>query len=156
MAKLIMLGVGNGGTLDLYNTCFVIQNETGNFLIDTGGGIEIIKRLNQTNIDYKSLKHIFISHSHTDHILGIFWMFKKIGRLAMRNEVTEKINLYCNDEVYEAIEQVSKYILPKKMMDAIYEVVNFIILQDGDKYNINGIDYEFFDIMARGAKQFGF
>ncbi len=156
MAKLIMLGVGNGGTLDLYNTCFVIQNETGNFLIDTGGGIEIIKRLNQTNIDYKSLKHIFISHSHTDHILGIFWMFKKISRLAMRSEIKEKINLYCNDEVYEAIKQVSKYILPKKLMDAIYEVVNFIVLQDRDKYNINGINYEFFDIRARGAKQFGF
>ena len=42
MSKLIMLGVGNGGTLDLYNTCFAIQNEQGNFLIDTGGGIEII------------------------------------------------------------------------------------------------------------------
>ena len=37
MTKIIMLGTGNGGTVDLYNTCFVIQNGTGSFLIDTGG-----------------------------------------------------------------------------------------------------------------------
>lgn len=60
MGKIIMLGTGNGGTLDLYNTCFVIQNNNDNFLIDTGGSIEIIKRLNDSNVDYKHLKHIFI------------------------------------------------------------------------------------------------
>ncbi len=45
MNKIIMLGTGNGGTIDLYNTCFVVQNEKENFLVDTGGSIEIIKRL---------------------------------------------------------------------------------------------------------------
>lgn len=38
MTKITMLGTGNGITLDLYNTCFAIQNENGSFLIDTGGG----------------------------------------------------------------------------------------------------------------------
>lgn len=72
MSKLIMLGIGNGGTLDLYNTCFVIQNSNENFLVDTGGSIEIIKRLKKVNIDIKDIiKYIFISHSHTDHILGL-------------------------------------------------------------------------------------
>lgn len=77
MNKIIMLGTGNGGTLDLYNTCFVLQNDSGNFLVDTGGSIEIIKRLKEIKIDYKTIKNIFISHSHTDHILGLFWLFKK-------------------------------------------------------------------------------
>lgn len=112
MDKIIMLGTGNGGTLDLYNTCFIIQNENGNFLVDTGGGIEIIKRLKQINVQLKDIKNIFISHSHTDHILGLFWIFKKISRMAMHGELTEKINIYCNDVVYEAIKEVSKHILP--------------------------------------------
>ena len=43
MEKLIVLGVGHGATLDLYNTCFIIQNDVGNFLIDTVGSSEIIK-----------------------------------------------------------------------------------------------------------------
>ena len=41
MTKITMLGTGNGGTIDLYNTCFAIQNDEGVFLIDTGGSIEI-------------------------------------------------------------------------------------------------------------------
>lgn len=156
MSKVMMLGVGNGGPLELYNTCFVVQNEMGNFLVDTGGSIEIIKRLNESNIDYKEIKNIFISHSHTDHILGIFWLFKKISRDVMHGNITEKINLYCNDVVYEAIKGVAKYILPDKLMKAIYGIVDFHILNDGDKYNINGVDYTFFDIQAKGTKQYGF
>ncbi len=156
MDKIIMLGTGNGGTINLYNTCFVIQNDNGYFLVDTGGSIEIIKRLNEVGIDFKEIHNIFISHSHTDHILGIFWLFKRMSRLVMSGAIKDKINIYCNDVVYEAIKEVSKYILPEKLMNAIYSIVDFKILSDGDKYNINGIDYSFFDIKAKGTKQFGF
>ena len=72
-----MLGTGNGGTLNLYNTCFVIKNDNGNFLVDTGGSIEIIKRLKMVNIDLKDIKHIFISHSHTDHINYLYFLYHK-------------------------------------------------------------------------------
>jgi len=156
MNKIIMLGTGNGGTIDLYNTCFVVSNQNGNFLVDTGGSIEIIKRLKQIGIGYKLIRHIFISHSHTDHILGLFWYFKKISRDAMHGELNGKINIYCNDVVFTSIKEVSKHILPNKLMDAICKVVNFVVLKDNDKYEINGVDYTFFDIRAKGTKQFGF
>lgn len=156
MAKIIMLGTGAGGTMDNYHTCFVIQNTNDTFLVDTGGGIGLLKQLGSKNIDYKNIRHIFISHSHTDHILGIFWWFKKISRLVMSGEISEKVNIYCNDVVLEAIKEVSKYILPKKLMDAVYSIVNFIVLNDGDKHIINGIEYQFFDIHGKGTKQYGF
>ena len=151
-----MLGTGNGGTLDLYNTCFVIQNESDNFLIDTGGSIDIVKRLGKIDIDIKDIKHIFISHSHTDHILGLIWMFKRIGRAAISGKIEEKINIYCNDVVYEAIIGVSKYILPEKLINGVLDVVDFHILEDNEQLEINGVKYTFFDINARGTKQFGF
>lgn len=156
MTKVLMLGTGNGGTVDLYNTCFVIQGSRGNFLVDTGGSIEIIKRLKQVNIKLGDIKNIFISHSHTDHILGLIWMFKKMSIMAMHGEIKEKINIYCNDVVYEAIKGVSSYLLPKVLLDSIIDITNFIILNDGDKYTINDHEYEFFDIRAKGTKQFGF
>ena len=77
MNRIIMLGTGGGTAMELYNTCFVIQNNFGNFLVDAGGGIELIKMLKLANIDYKTIKDIFISHTHTDHILGLFWFFKR-------------------------------------------------------------------------------
>lgn len=156
MEKLIILGTGNGGTLDLYNTCFVVQNDNGNFLVDTGGSIEIIKRLNKIDIDIKNIKHIFISHSHTDHILGLIWMFKRLGKVAINGETETKINIYCNDVVYESIMEVSKYILPEKLVAGILNIVDFHILNEEEVVQINGINYKFFDIKARGTKQFGF
>ena len=156
VTKITMLGTGNGGTLDLYNTCFVIQNEQGVFLIDTGGSIEIIKRLKQSGIKLEEMKNIFISHSHTDHILGLIWMFKKMSRMAMHGNIKEKIHIYCNDVVYEAIMGISSYVLPSVLMEAIDNFTDFVVFNDGNKHIINGIDYEFFDILAKGTKQFGF
>lgn len=156
MIKLIMLGTGHGGVLNLYNTCFVVQNEMGNFLVDTGGSIEIRKRLEQNNISLSDIKNIFISHSHTDHILGLIWMLKRIGVMALNGKFKCDINIYCNDVVYEAIRGVSKYLLPSKIIERLDEFVNYVIVNDKDKYIINNIEYEFFDIHAKGTKQFGF
>lgn len=156
MGKVVMLGTGNGGTLDLYNTCFVIQNDSGNFLVDTGGSIEIVKRLGQIGIALEEIKHIFISHSHTDHILGLIWMFKRLGRAAINGKLKEKINIYCNDVVYEAIIGVSKYTLPEKLVKGVLDIVHFHVLKNDERVEINGVNYTFFDINARGTKQFGF
>lgn len=156
MTTIKMLGTGNGGTINLYNTCFAIQNKDGVFLVDTGGSIEIIKRLKQADIKLDEIKNIFISHSHTDHILGLIWMFKKMGRMAIHGEIKEKINIYCNDVVYEAIKGVSGYLLQPVITKSIFSIVNFVVLNDCDKYFINGVEYEFFDILAKGTKQFGF
>ena len=74
----------------------------------------------------------------------------------MRGVINEKIIIYCNDVVYETIKEVSKHILPDKLMNAIYSAVDFKILNDGNKYNIYGVDYTFFDAQAKGTKLFGF
>ena len=44
MEKLNILGTGHAMTLDCYNTCFTLENNQGeHILVDTGGGIQIIK-----------------------------------------------------------------------------------------------------------------
>lgn len=154
--KIIMLGTGNGATIDLYNTCFVINNINGNFLIDTGGSIEIIRNLNKVNIDFTKIKNIFISHSHTDHIFGFVWIFKKLYSYITKGTIEENINVYCNDVVYDTIIKLIDLSIPKGISDKVYSKINFIILNDGNKHVINGVEYSFIDIQARGTKQFGF
>lgn len=156
MTKIKMLGTGHGGVMDLYNTCFAIENETGIFLVDTGGSIEIIRRLKLSGIDFKSIKNIFISHSHTDHILGLIWMFKKLGLPAIHGEIKEKINIYCNDVVCNSIKETAKAVLPSYLVDSLFNVLNFVVLENHSKYVINDVEYEFFDIISKDMKQFGF
>lgn len=154
--KIVMLGTGSGGVLQLYNTCFVIQKDRKVFLVDTGGSIEIVQRLKQINIPLEAVKDIFVSHAHTDHILGLIWLLKKLGSLVKRGLIKEKINVYGNDTVLEAIKGVSQYILSPSTIETVNQVINYICLSDNENIQINGIEYQFFDIQAKGTKQYGF
>ena len=156
MNRIVMLGTGNGVAVDTYNTCFVIQNDNGNFLVDTGGGIEILKKLKQADIDYTSIRDIFISHSHTDHILGLFWFFKRIGYDKVLGIDIDKVNVFCSSVVYEAIQNIAEHVLPGKLWNVVSNMVNYVILNDGDKHDINGIEYTFLDLKSKRVNLFGF
>lgn len=77
MGKIIMLGTGNSLVYDLFNTCFLMENNDEFLLVDTGGGAEILRRLKTNGVSLKNLHNIFISHCHVDHILGLMWILKK-------------------------------------------------------------------------------
>ena len=151
MSKIIMLGTGNGGTMNLYNTCFVIQNENGSFLVDTGGSIEVAKRIKNLGIDLSSIKDIFISHSHSDHILGLIWYFRYFLFATHDCE-----GIYCNSDVYKSINTIMDCVFDKFIIDLVNKNFNFVVLNDGDKYNISGVEYTFFDIKAKRFLQYGF
>ena len=71
MEKLIMLGTGHGFVWNLYNTCFLLENGKESLLVDTGGSIDIVRRLEEKDYKLTDIHNIFISHCHTDHILGL-------------------------------------------------------------------------------------
>lgn len=156
MEKIIMLGTGNGLVYDLYNTCFVIQNDKGNFLVDTGGSSEVIKRLKKFNIELSDVRNIMISHSHTDHILGFIWMIKAYASLALKGKLDFVVNVYCNDVVYKAIEVVAKQTMALEIVELAFKFINFHILDSDETININDNLYTFFDCRAKGARMHGF
>ena len=156
MTKLVMLGVGNGITENLYNTCFLVQNDKGNFLVDTGGSVQLITRLRQAGVNYKEINNIFISHAHNDHLFGLFWYLKKMSGAMSKGEIKDKIKIYCNDVVYNAIDTIINLTFPARLIDNYKNYVEFVVLNDGDKHYINGIEYTFFDTKAAKIKQYGF
>ncbi|MGI5898240.1 MAG: MBL fold metallo-hydrolase, partial [Candidatus Dojkabacteria bacterium] len=118
MNKLTMIGTGHGFVHDLYNTCFVINN---NFLIDTGGSADIVKNLELSGINLSNIHDIFISHSHTDHLLGLFWLLKRLTGMYRNGEYIGGLNIYCNDEVANAIKDIYKHLYPDIYVDIIDE-----------------------------------
>ena len=69
--KLTMLGTGNAMVTDCYNTCFVIEDEGRYFMVDGGGGNTILSRLKSVGVNWKEVRHIFITHKHIDHVMGL-------------------------------------------------------------------------------------
>ena len=149
MNKLIMLGTGAGFNKYFYNTCFVINHDNKNFLIDAGGSQEIYFRLLDKNIELTEIRDIFISHSHTDHILGLIWLLKGFSAFGMLEKI-QKLNIYCNQSVCDAIKGICNYTLSKRTIEKLKNYLNFIIINPGDKLNIIGLDFSFFDSYDAG------
>lgn len=150
MKKIIMLGTGHGSVQKNYNTCFLIENKKERLLVDTGGSIKIMTNLKEAGYTLNDINHIFISHCHTDHLLGLCWIFK----LNCLNH--HKITVYSNKEVYEAIKNLIKSLYPETIQKMIYDDFTFIILEEDKEYNIAGLNITFFDCLAKENSLYGF
>ena len=77
---LILLGTGNATVTKCFNTCFAIKTGEEHFLVDTGGGNGIMTQLEKAGIPMESIHEIFMSHEHTDHLLGLIWLIRHVGK----------------------------------------------------------------------------
>ena len=72
-----MLGTGNALVTRCYNTCFTLHGEGGALLlVDAGGGNGILTQLERAGIAYDGIHDLFVTHAHTDHLLGCVWMMR--------------------------------------------------------------------------------
>ncbi|MCR5146888.1 MAG: MBL fold metallo-hydrolase [Clostridia bacterium] len=154
--KITLLGTGHGTAINCYNTCFTLDDGKEYFLVDTGGGNGILKQLADSNIDVKDIKNIFVSHTHTDHIMGSIWMIRFIGRKYINENIDGIFNIYGNDEVITAIRKICNAVLPSKFTDLIDDKIKLIQVDTGDSAVILNKKVYFFDINARKVKQTGF
>ena len=72
--ELTMLGTGNATVTKCYNTCFTIKTGKNILLVDAGGGNGILGQLEKAGIAISEIHDMFVTHAHTDHILGAVWM----------------------------------------------------------------------------------
>lgn len=76
--KLTMLGTGNALVTECYNTCFLIEDNGQVFMVDGGGGNTILRQIKYAGYDWMDMRHIFVTHKHVDHLMGIIWMVRMI------------------------------------------------------------------------------
>ena len=154
--QLTMLGTGSASVTNCYNTCFVLSDNDAHFLVDAGGGNQILKILSEQNISITDINHIFITHSHTDHILGAVWLVRMIGQAINYDGCDRQFNIYCHDEAARALKVICCATLPASVTKHFDGQIKIHILNDGDRYSIVGSEVEFFDILSDKTKQFGF
>lgn len=156
MKKLIVLGTGAAQVTKCYNTCFILQNEKEYLLVDAGGGNQILTILEQKNIDINEIKNIFVTHSHTDHVLGIIWMIRIIAQKMLHGGYKENLNLYAHIELIQKIKTICELVLPGKFIKLFDDRIKFIEVKDGEEKQIINMNLTFFDIDSKKEKQFGF
>ena len=156
MEELYVFGTGNAQATHCYNTCFAIKDGDEFFMVDAGGGNGILGILEKMNVDMAHIHHIFVTHEHTDHILGIVWMVRMIATAMKKGKYEGELRIYCHPGLADTISTLCRLTLQGKFYKMIGEQIFLIPVEDGETVSILDYDVTFFDILSTKAKQFGF
>lgn len=148
-----MLGTGNATVTQIYNTCFVLETDTTKLLVDAGGGNGVLGILKKVNIPISDFHYLYVTHSHTDHILGVIWVIRMVAQC---KGYEGQLHVYGNDKVMKVIHTIIDMILAKKQLAKVEERVVFHLLEDGDSFEVGDMHLQCFDIHSTKEKQFGF
>ena len=154
--RLTMLGTGNALVTECYNTCFIIENKGQIFMVDGGGGNAILHQIKHAGFDWMDIRHIFVTHKHIDHLMGIIWMVRMICQFMDHGEYKGEAYIYSHKEVLDLIREMADTLLQKRESSFIGNRLHLVEVHDGETLEIIGREITFFDIQSTKAKQYGF
>lgn len=154
--ELIMLGTGNATVTRCYNTCFILKTKETMLLVDAGGGNGILSQLEKVGMPLDNIHDMFVTHAHTDHILGAVWMIRIIAQQASKGKYAGTFHVYGHDKVLLVLDQICHMTLPSSVIAAISKYVEFHEVDDGDRFQIGELHLQCFDIASTKEKQYGF
>ena len=154
--KLTMLGTGNALVTECYNTCFPLEDRGQLFLTDGGGGNTILHQIRAAGYDWMQIRHIFVTHKHIDHLLGVLWMVRMICQFMDHGEYKGEAFIYSHREIIDLIRDLADKLLLKKETAFIGPRLHLVEVTDGENREIIGHPVTFFDIWSTKARQFGF
>ena len=154
--RLTMLGTGNAMPEACYNTCYVLEEGDFCLLVDAGGGYEIRRRLQAAHIDLKDIHHVFVTHKHLDHLMGVVWVMRIVLQMMVRGAYKGDLTIYAHDEVTEILSFLSKRLYNEAEVALVGTRLRLREVVDGETIELSGHSLTFFDIHSTKAKQFGY
>lgn len=140
---ITMLGTGNALATRCYNTCFTLHGKEGVLLVDAGGGNGILAQLEKVGIRRVDISDLFVTHAHTDHLLGCIWMMR------MALQFRYPLRVWSHKKVLGLLTDICRQILPPKEAEGIGSLVTINCLNDGEQFEAGGFAMQCFDIPAR-------
>jgi ribonuclease Z len=84
--RIVFLGTGGALNPERYQPSMLVEAGATRVLLDTGGGLGVVRRLLACDIDPSSIGHIFLSHRHLDHVGGLEPLLLTMSYRAFRSE----------------------------------------------------------------------
>jgi ribonuclease Z len=121
MSKFSVLILGNASaspTLTRSNTAQLINIEEQYYLMDCGEGTQI--KLREHRVKLQRINHIFISHLHGDHYLGLIGLLQTMHLMGRESE----LKIFCPGNIEEVIDVHLKASESQLRYDISYIKVN--------------------------------
>lgn len=157
MRQLIFLGTGAAMATECYNACFLVRTpDEEYFLTDAGGGNGILCQMKRAGVPLEHLRCMFVTHGHSDHILGVVWVIRKIASLMNKDIYDGDFHIYCHDVACEIIEMLVQMLLTRAELSQYGKRILLHEIHDGAQVNFLNMKLTAFDIRSKKAKQFGY
>lgn len=153
---ITLLGTGNANVTKCYNTCFALQHGEEYFLVDTGGGNGILAQLEKADISLLNIHEVFLSHEHTDHLLGVVWLIRIIAAKITDGLYKGDLHIYCHANLKQTILTIASLTVQGKFFKLVGERIHIIAVADGETRTVLDQPTTFFDIGSEKAQQYGF
>lgn len=154
--RIIMLGTGSATVTRCYNTCFVVESGSDRLMVDAGGGNGILGQLSKAGVAIDDIHYLFVTHAHTDHVLGVVWVVRVIMQHVLEKRYDGVLHVYGNGKVVDVITAICGMTLHKKYNALIGSEILFHRLADGDGFQVGTMDVKCFDIHSKKEPQYGF
>jgi ribonuclease Z len=69
--RIVFLGTGGALNPERDQAAILIEAGGARLLLDTGGGLGVVRRLRACEVDPSTVGHIFLTHRHLDHVGGL-------------------------------------------------------------------------------------
>lgn len=154
--KLTFLGTGNAQATKVYNTCLLLEEGEEALLVDAGGGNTILSILEKKDKRLSLIRYLYITHEHIDHLLGCFWIIRRIAEEMNKGNYDGVFTVYGEENLLSDVISFSNKTLTKKICALFGERILFVPLCDRKPFSILGGKLTPFDIKSNKMKQFGF
>ena len=148
---ITFLGTGNALSTHCFNTCFTLHSQGKvQLMVDAGGGNGILTQLELAGIRKEEIQDLFVTHTHTDHLLGCVWMMR------MALQFHYPLRIWSHRKALDTLTYICHHTLPPKEAEDIGTLVTMNCLEDGDCFTVGDIRVQCFDIHSEKEIQFGF
>ena len=126
------------------------------FLVDGGGGSQILRQLKRAGIRIEQIHDLFVTHKHIDHMLGIIWVLRAIIGSSKRGRYQGEARLYAHQDLARLIRSICRETLDMPKGSDLDELVRFIEVGNGSEHTVIGHPVTFFDLGKEcKVRQFG-
>ena len=111
--RLIILGTGNAMVTRCFNTCFILESGDNRLMVDAGGGNGILKQMMAAGVEFSTIHHLYLTHAHTDHVMGAVWVVRKVTSLISQGRYDGVLQVYGHERVLHVLRTMCEMMLPR-------------------------------------------